>query len=247
MRATTALFLLLLSTSLPLHAKQVLIATINHQTPRLMVSQSIMDNIYQRLGYNMTIVKFPPKRTLLEVNYGSANGELARGVIIEADNPDLIRIPYAIGHIKLVAIQRSGAKAINQLDDLKPLRIGVLRGFVTTDKLSKSLKREIYNDLPGLFKGLNKKRVDVILFTQLDSQYYFRQLQQKNKTQPALIFSQPLMEIPVYHYLHKRSKNIANALQQEMQKMQASGELQQLIDNAEQKFMAIKPNALKTH
>jgi polar amino acid transport system substrate-binding protein len=181
------------------------------------------------------------------VNYGSANGELARGVIIEADNPNLIRIPYAIGQVKLVAIQRSGAKAINQLDDLKPLRIGVLRGFVTTEKLSKSLKREIYNDLPGLFKGLNKKRVDVILFTQLDSQYYFRQLQQKNKTQQALIFSQPLMEIPVYHYLHKRSKNIANALQQEMQKMQASGELQQLINNAEQKFMAIKPNALKTH
>ncbi len=45
------------------------------------------------------------------------------------------------------------------------------------------------------------------------------------------------MEINLYHYLHNKSANIAQVLQGEMQKMQASGELQELISSQEHSFL----------
>ena len=216
------------------HAKQMRIASINHQTPRLAVTQSIMSQIYQRLGHTMAIVNFPPKRSLIEVNNGSVNGELARASLVEAKYPNLIRIPYAIGTIELVTIQAKNNPPIQQLADLKNRRVGVLRGYVLAEKMSEQLTRETYNDLAGLFKGLMHGRVDVVFFSRLGAEHFIRKLKLEDK---LVISEKSFMEIPLYHYLHNRSINIASALQEEMKKMQATGELQELIISQEQSFL----------
>ena len=216
------------------HAQQIRIASINEDIPRLIVSQSIMSQIYQRLGHTMTIVNYPAKRSLLEVNNGSANGELARSSMIEASNPNLIRIPYAIGTIQLVAIHSKNTPQVTQLAQLKNQRIGVMRGLVATDKMTEQLPREMYNDLTALFKGLISDRVDAILFTRLGAEHYIRKFKLEDK---LVISDKALLEIPLYHYLHQRSKGIAQALKAEMHKMHSTGELQTLISTQEKRFM----------
>ncbi|MBL4798485.1 MAG: transporter substrate-binding domain-containing protein [Oleispira sp.] len=216
------------------HAQQILIASINEDIPRLIVSQNIMSHIYQRLGHTMTIANYPAKRSLVEVNNGSADGELARSSMIEASNPNLIRIPYAIGTIKLVVIHTKNTPQITQLAQLKNYRIGIMRGLVATDKISEQFPREMYNDITALFKGLINDRVDVILFTKFGAEHYLQEL----KLQDQLVISDKLLlEIPLYHYLHQRSKDIAQALKAEMHKMHTTGELQTLINTQEQRFM----------
>jgi len=215
-------------------AKQVRIATITHQTPRLAVSQSIMSQIYQRLGHSMTLVNYPPKRSLIEVNNGSANGELARSSLVEARYPNLIRIPYAIGTIKLVTIQVKNNPPIQQLAELKNHRVGVLRGYAMAEKMSEHLTREIYNDLAGLFQGLMHGRVDVIFFSRLGAKHFIKKFKLEGK---LAISEKAFKEIPLYHYMHTNSANIAQTLEDEMKKMQATGELQALIINQEQSFL----------
>lgn len=228
-----ALMLGLIASTLA-QSKEIVIASINEQTPRLIVSTSIMRQIYQRLGYEMTVVNYPAKRSLLEVNNGSANGELARANIIEADNPNLIRIPYAIGIVKAVVAQKRTDSPIQKLADLKGYRIGILRGFVVAEKMTENVTREVYSDLPALFKGLIYDRVDAILFLKIDLEYYIR----KHKLENSLeISNTPFLEIPIYHYLHKNSANIAKALQAEIKKMHTSGELQDLIKAEENNFI----------
>ena len=236
MRRVIAVLAMLLGSTTPSHvyAQQIRIASINDQIPRLIVSQSIMSQIYQRLGHTMTIVNFPAKRSLVEVNNGSANGELARGSIIEASNPNLIRIPYAIGTVKLVAIHTKNTPQVTQLAQLKNQRIGVMRGLVVTDKITEQLPREMYNDLTGLFKGLINDRVDVILFTKLGAEHYIRKFKLEDK---LVISDKPLLEIPLYHYLHQRSHGIAQALTAEMKKMHTAGELHDLIKAEEQRLI----------
>jgi len=228
-----ALLALSITSSLA-HAQQIRIASIDDQIPRLIVSQSIMSQIYQRLGHTMTIVNFPAKRSLVEVNNGSAEGELARGSIIEADNPNLIRIPYVIGTVKLVAVHVKNTPQVTQLAQLKNQRIGVMRGLVVTDKMTEKMLREMYNDLTGLFKGLINDRVDVILFTKLGAEHYIRKFKLEDK---LVISAQPLLEIPLYHYLHQRSNGIAQALTAEMKKMYTAGELHDLIKAEEQRLI----------
>jgi len=236
MRIVVAVLAILLGsiTSSLAHAQQIRIASIDDQIPRLIVTQSIMSQIYQRLGHTMTLVNFPAKRTLVEVNRGSAEGELARGSIIEADNPNLIRIPYPIGTVKLVTIQIKNTPQISQIADLKNHRIGILRGLVAAEKITEQLPREMYNDLTALFKGLINNRVDVILFTKLGAEHYIRKFKLEDK---LVISAQPLLEIPLYHYLHQRSHGIAQALSEEMKKMNTTGELQDLIKIQEQRLL----------
>ncbi len=241
MRIVVAVLAILLGSITPslTHAQQIRIATINDQIPRIIVSQSIMSQIYQRLGHTMTIVNFPAKRSLVEVNNGSVNGELARSSMIEADNPSLIRIPYVIGTVKLVAVHAKNTPQISQIAQLKNQRIGVMRGLVATEKMTEQLPREMYNDLTALFKGLINNRVDVILFTKLGAEHYIRKFKLEDK---LVISAQPLLVIPLYHYLHQRSHGIAQALSEEMEKMHTAGELQTLISTQEQRFMEERLN-----
>jgi hypothetical protein len=77
-------------------------------------------------------------------------------------------------------------------------------------------------------------RVDVIFFSRLGAEHFI----QKFKLEDKLVISEKsFMEIPLYHYLHNNSANIAQTLTQEMQKMQATGELQELIISQEQSFL----------
>lgn len=223
-----------LLTSCLTQAEEIRIGSINHAMPRLIVTQGIMEHIYQRLGLTMILVKFPPKRSLIEVNNGAVNGELARATVIEANNPNFIRIPYRVGTIKLMAIQRSQQPDIKHLAELKGMRIGVLRGFRTTESMTDALPREMYNDIPGLFKGVIHGRIDVALFPKIGGEQYIRE----NQLEDTLVISkQPLIDIPIYHYLHKRAQKTAQALTAEMKKMQATGELQSLIEQHEQSFI----------
>jgi len=102
------------------------------------------------------------------------------------------------------------------------------------EKMSEQLTRETYNDLAGLFKGLMHGRVDVVFFSRLGAEHFIQKLKLEDK---LVISEKSFMEIPLYHYLHNRSGNIAQALQNEMQKMQATGELQDLIKAEEQNFL----------
>lgn len=215
-------------------AEEIHIGSIHHAMPRLIVTQGIMEHIYQRLGLTMILVKFPPKRSLIEVNNGAVNGELARATVIEANNPNLIRIPYRVGTIKLMAIQRAQQPDIKHITELKGMRIGVLRGFRTTESVTDALPREMYNDISGLFKGVIHGRIDVALFTKIGGEQFIRE----NQLEDTLVISeQPLIDIPIYHYLHNRAKQTAQALTAEMQKMQTSGELQALIKAQEQHYI----------
>jgi len=234
MRNTLIILILTGLTSGITHAKEVRIASINQPTPRLAVSQNIMSQIYQRLGHSITLVNFPPKRSLIEANNGAVNGELARSSLVAERYPNLIHIPYAIGTIKLVTLQTKNNPPIQQLADLKEYRIGVLRGYALAEKMSKHLTREIYNDLEGLFKALIHGRVDVVLFSKLGAEHFIRKFKLEDK---LVISEKSFMEIPLYHYLHNNSANIAQALAAEMQKMQTTGELQDLINTEEQSFL----------
>ena len=97
----------------------------------------------------------------------------------------------------------------------------------------------MYNNVTGLFKGLINGRVDVVIFPKLGAEHYLRKFKLEDK---LVISDKPLLEIPFYHYLHQRSKDIAQAVQTEMHKMHTAGELQTLISAQEQRFVDANEN-----
>lgn len=225
----TALLGLLFAASCSTWAKEIRISTFEHDTPQLDAAINVMTNIYQRIGLDMTLVRFPGKRSLVEANLGSTAGELLRIKAIERNYPNLVHVPYSIGNLTAIALVRTGQPQIVGISGLLDKRVGVLRGVEFTDILTKNIDREVLNSINSLFSILLSGRVDVILFPALDARIYIKKYGLENKVDIA---DRPIVEVPLYHFLHKDSKAVADKLSAEMKRMQNSGELDKLIESA---------------
>lgn len=211
-------------------AKDVRISTFEQDTIQVDIAIKIMDSIYKRIGHNLTIVRFPAKRSLVEANLGTVNGELIRVESVGELASNLIRIPYAIGSLKAVAITRADHPIIQNMAGLKDKRVGILRGVEFTENLTNGLDRQALNSIEGLFDILLSKRVDVILFPELDAKQYIKFHDLKDK----LVMSDlPIMEVELFHFVHKNSKDLADQLIAEMNAMDQSGELATLVETIE--------------
>ncbi len=230
MKIKVGLLCLSLFASFNSWAKEVTISTFEHDTPQLDTSIYVMKSIYQRIGYDMKIIRFPGKRSIVEANLGSVNGELVRVKNIETQATNLIRIPYAIGSLKAMAITRTGQAKVVGMAGLIDKRVGILRGVELSERITKNLDRQILNSIESLFSILLSGRVDLILFPELDALEYIKIHKLEGK---VIISDNPIVAVPLYHFVHKDSKRLADQLTAEMKEMKQGGELKELIKAAE--------------
>jgi polar amino acid transport system substrate-binding protein len=212
-------------------AKEVSIATLEHNTPQVNAAVIVMTEIYKRIGYDMTIVRFPGKRSLVEANLGTTNGELLRIQSIESHYPNLVRVPYAIGRLSAFAVVHKGQPMVTDLSGLVGKRVGILRGVEYTEILTRNLDRQILNSIDSLFQILLNGRVDVILFPERDARKYIKIHGLENEIDMG---EKAIINIPLYHFLHKDSHAIADELAEEIKRMTKSGALEKLIEETDQ-------------
>lgn len=212
-------------------AKEIRIATLEHDTPEVNVAILVMTEIYKRIGYDMKIVRFPGKRSLVEANLGTTDGELLRIQAIENQYPNLVRIPYAIGRLTASTLIRSGQPQITALSQRQGKRVGIIRGIEYTNLLTKNLDRQILNNIDGLFNTLLIGRVDVVLFPEQDARKYIERHGLENEIEMS---PHPIVEMSLYHYLHKDSRAIVETLAKEIQRMTKNGDLENLLKHAKQ-------------
>jgi len=223
----------LLLTSCVTWAKDITIATFSLESLQVDSAIAIMTPIYKRIGYDMKILRFPGKRSVVEADKGTIQGELLRVKTIENDYPNLIRIPYAIGYLNVIAITCHEQPEITELSSIVNQRVGILRGVEVFDALTKNLKREVVNNIDSLFGILFSGRVDVILFPELDAQQYIKSYGIAEKVN---IGRKAILKMPLYHFVHKDASNVADKLMQVMKPMQESGELDRLIEKTESAY-----------
>lgn len=222
------LYLLLLAASTT-SAKDISIATFALDTLQVDSAIAVMAPIYQRIGYDMLIVRFPGKRSLVEANKGTTEGELIRIAAIQEVYPNLIRIPYAISSVKVMSVTLSDQSVINNRSDMFGRRVGVLRGVEVFETLTQYVQREIVNSIDSLFELLLSGRVDAILFTESDVKKYIKN---NGLSERVKIGNKPILELPLYHFVNKNHQEIIEKLNREMQMLEESGELQALIKSA---------------
>jgi polar amino acid transport system substrate-binding protein len=225
------LLVIFFGVSYNLWAQEIRIATFEYETEQVNSAIDVMTEIYQNIGYDMTLIRFPSKRSLVEANAGTTEGELFRIKEVEKYYPNLVRLPHALGSLKAMALTRTGEPKIVDMLGMRDKKVGILRGLEYTKILTKGLDREVLNSIDSLFAILLAGRVDVIIFPKLDGQKYIKNHQLEDKIN---ISDQPLIEIPLYHFLHKDSSAALEKLSKEMTEMKNSGALDKLIERVEQ-------------
>lgn len=213
------------------HSEEITISTFKQNTAQIEVSASVMTEVYQRLGHEMKLVFYPGKRSIVEANNGTVDGELIRIKSTRQLLINLVMIPTPVDTLKVMAITRTGDTKVVSLKGLAGKKIGVLLGVELTDKIVQNLPHQTVDSIDSLFKILVSGRADVILFPSLDSKEY---IQRNSLSEKVAINTPPILEIALYHFINKSKPTLIKDMSELLAKLKETGELETITQQVQQ-------------
>lgn len=215
------------------------IAMIPHESAHIEIAKEVMTQVYQSLGQSIDFVLLRAGESLPLSNQSELDGELIRVRAIEKEYPNLVRIPYAINSLRTMAYTRVNGPKVVGMGGLLGKKVGYLNGIELHKTITKNLKNEAFYSVKSMFQGLIKGGVDVVLFPYLDGKIY---LHKQGLNDQVRMQKNAIIEVKLYHYLHKSHNRLINDLNKLLKKMEASGELNHLVSEMEQKAGSFERN-----
>jgi len=212
--------------------KELVFSTFNSYTLSHVVS-SVLKEAYVKLGVNTSISYLPGNRSLLYSSAGIVDGELFRIEGLQREYPELIQITEPILELVTIAYSSGVEFNINGWESLKPYKLGFLRSFKKAENNTKDMNTYQDDSLSNLFRLLSKGRVDLVIESQIGASVI---LLQEDKLEVKAIYP-PVDRFYIYHYLHKKNKDLLLPITAVLSEMRLSGEIQKIIDSTIQKLV----------
>lgn len=133
-------------------SEEILISAIENEQTHAIAKHVLME-AYSRLGYKVVFDDLPGRRALEWANTGLTDGDVARIAGTGTKYPNLIRVETPVIYFKGVAFSKTIDKPVNTWDDLKGLRIGVVRGIRYSTIGTKGMDPFFANDMTHLYQG----------------------------------------------------------------------------------------------
>ena len=182
---------------------------------------------------------YPAERALISANSGEADGDAYRVFDLHKKSagkyPNLIRVnvPYLTIYFTAFVEDENKDIKVNDWKDLANYKVAVIRGNKTMEARvnefvpkSNQVSVTFYEQA---FQMLLKNRVDVVVGKPVIGSNYMKK--HKNLHMIGKFQTQD-----IYIYLHKNHKSIIPKIEAELQKMQDSGELQEIEKMVRNRF-----------
>ncbi|MBY0570112.1 MAG: transporter substrate-binding domain-containing protein [Burkholderiaceae bacterium] len=225
----------LISTSVAAETPGNLHISVNVDSATGMIAASILREVYKQTKLEFCIINLPPLRATKEAKAGNIDGEVLRPPNYAASHPELIRIdpPFIVVETLAYTLKPRNL-TIQKKSDLKPLRIGVVRGIINAQNATEGLNDITFADTSeSLFKMLTAGRIDVAV----DSRYSADRAMKKTMINDIVSEKIVLLVQPAHHYLNIKHKALAASLATTISQLAATGELQRLATTAESEQM----------
>lgn len=195
-----------------------------HDTPDQMIGAEVLKVAYKRLAMPIKIVAMPGKRALIQSSTGRVDGEVHRIFEIGLSYPDLIRVPTPINFIEptVFAIKPF---TVTGCADLKDYHIGRVRGIRHVELCTRDMmKIKVVNHSYELIQVLNDREIDIAITARLNGVLQIKKLgfTKVHALNPAL------GREPLYHYVHKKHKDLVPLVNKILIEMKESGELESI-------------------
>lgn len=197
--------------------------------PTHQVLATVLSAVYEQAGIPMEIRWVPAKRALNEADSGRTDGDIGRIAGTEEIWDNLVQVPTAVMNFKARAYGIQMEPEIRTWSDLKPYRIGIVRGVRFAENATEGMLQVKANSPSQLMRHLINGQVDVAI---LVDEVALVMLTQDFPDAGVQAISGALYEAPLYHFLHKRHVALIEPLDRALQEMQASGELERLREKA---------------
>lgn len=195
----------------------------------LNAAMCVVQEAYNNIGISTKFTKFPIHRSLIYSNDGKFDGESSRVKSILKKYRNLVIIPVPTIYMKGIAFTKTvknftpnGFKSLSKYNVV--INLGAQFALNGTEGLPRVYKASHYE---SVFKMLDLERADVAVAPYIVGVGLMRKLDLLHITplQP------PLIEIPMYHFLHKKNKALVPSIQRALKKMEASGRIEQIYNS----------------
>ena len=188
----------------------------------------ILSQAYKQINIQFQVKYYPAERSLVTANKGTSDGEIQRIAGVDKIYSNLVMIPQPIGQLEGCAFVKDIRLPKNAgWNDLRPYRIGILRGAKFSEEATSVMERVLSYDYESLFHLLNEGRIDVVVVARLTGMLELKKGNYKGIT----IIKPPLVELPLFHYVHKRHQNLVRPLSEILYQMQKQGKIQAIWNN----------------
>ncbi len=185
--------------------------------------QQLISAIYEGCGLTVKFLEAPPARSLSLAEAGRSDGELARVREVINENGPLVALNPPLTLLQLVPIYLDpGIPAQNPLVAVD--RIGYINGYrMVPPLLPNGTSTLLAHNTEHLVLLLENNRIDVGLTLGWDAQ-------KAALNNNALIIGEPILEAPVYHYVHRSRVADLPCLSASLTRLKAEGHVDDLLN-----------------
>ncbi len=201
------------------------------------VAKIILTKIYQKANLKIDIASMPGNRAHKMAVSGEKDGEILRIWSYGQNNPTVIRVPTPYYNLQTVAFgKKNNNIQISAVADLKKYRLAKVRGVKHTDNIAKDMPNiRNTSSLEDLINALHNGHVDLALSDSKDG----LALLHKKKFTDIEIKGPSLASLDLFHYIHQKHRPLVAKIDAIIIAMKKSGELSDIIAQAEHDILAI--------
>ncbi len=181
----------------------------------------LLQEAARRVGVRVRLVSLPAERGLLNANAGIEDGDSNRIAGLERDYPNLIRVPEKNMDMQFMAFTRQPDLRLDQgWRSLSGRSVGLIKGWKILERnLPADTQVTAVKDAEQLFRLLEHRRVDVVLYAQHLGQAQARRLGLND----VRVAGAPLTTQEMFVYLHKKHAPLVPRLAEALRQIKADG------------------------
>ena len=218
--------LFLLCTAASAAAQTITVSSNNTPQDRKVLLQ-VSQEAFRRVGAEFKLVSLPSERSLVAANAGEVDGEGLRVAGLDAQYPNLVRVPERYINISFVAFARDATISMDRgWDSLKPYRVGFITGWKLFEAQASGARIvQKVETAEQLFQMVDQGRIDIALYTLAGGVALARRM-----GMPAVAPLAPtLRDTDMYLYLTKRHEALVPRLAKALREMKADGTYNRII------------------
>ncbi|MGB1238646.1 MAG: substrate-binding periplasmic protein [Pseudomonadales bacterium] len=222
--SSTKVLILLLSItlSLTLQARQLTLS-VGEGAIIQEVSALVLRQAYAELNVDMQLKVMPNARALKAANKGQVDADVSRIKGVDAKFSNLIFIPVEINYLQAYAFTADRKLVPTSWASLAGKRVVSVLGIKFVEKSLKKHNIEA-TFVPSFAQAMTlveRERADIAVFPDIVGLTAIREA----GTETVKMRGKPLSTLPLYHYLHKKNKDLAAPLTKILERMQQDGSI----------------------
>lgn len=184
----------------------------------------VASEAFRRAGVRLRLVKLPAERALLNANAGIEDGDLTRIAGLEAQYPNLVRVPEKLVDYHFVAFSKN-ASIPSRWEAVRQRQTGHIKGWKIYEQQLTGAPNVIAAENPEqLFRLLDLGRIEVALY----ARWFGEALIQRQGIRNVRALEPPLASREMFIYLHQRHAALVPKLAEALRAIKAEGLYQRL-------------------